>query len=123
MHAFNQSLKYDQRMHPADIKGSIAYAKSLALVGILSKEEERRMIEGLQAVGKEWEDGTVCFFEHDMSDHGRFIFLSLKSKKTTRISIPPMSVVSASSSDPWGENFTLVVPEMIKLPLTCVSGF
>jgi len=70
MHAFNQSLKYDQRMHPADIKGSIAYAKSLALVGILSKEEETRIIEGLQAVGKEWENGTVCFPQHDMSDHG-----------------------------------------------------
>lgn len=69
MHAFNQSLKYDQRMHPADIKGSIAYAKSLALVGILSKEEETRIIEGLQAVGKEWENGTVCFSQHDMSDH------------------------------------------------------
>lgn len=72
MHAFNQSLKYDQRMHPADIKGSIAYAKSLALVGILSKEEETRIIEGLQAVGKEWENGTVCFFQHDISDHSRF---------------------------------------------------
>jgi len=60
MHAFNQSLKYDQRMHAADIKGSIAYARSLALVGILDKDEEIRIIAGLQAVGKEWETGTVC---------------------------------------------------------------
>lgn len=59
MHAFNQSLRYDQRMHAADIRGSIAYAKALARVGILTSEEETEMIEGLEAVGKEWESGQV----------------------------------------------------------------
>ena len=59
MHAFNQSLKYDQRMHAADIKGSIAYTKSLTLVGILTKDEEKQIIDGLHLVGKEWEQGVV----------------------------------------------------------------
>jgi hypothetical protein len=59
MHAFNQSLKYDQRMHDADIRGSIAYSKALTKVGILTKEEEEKMIAGLKLVGKEWADGTV----------------------------------------------------------------
>lgn len=59
MHAFNQSLKYDQRMHAVDIKGSIAYAKSLTLVSILNKDEETKIIDGLLAVEKEWEDGSV----------------------------------------------------------------
>lgn len=59
MHEFNQSLKYDQRMHSADIRGSIAYAKALTRVGILTKEEENKMIEGLNAVEKEWETGQV----------------------------------------------------------------
>ncbi|KAJ7452532.1 putative argininosuccinate lyase [Mycena galericulata] len=58
MHAFNQSLKYDQRMHAADIQGSIAYAKSLTLVGILTKEEEDKITNGLAMVGKEWQDGV-----------------------------------------------------------------
>ncbi|RDB20969.1 putative argininosuccinate lyase [Hypsizygus marmoreus] len=58
MHAFNQSLKYDRRMFAADIKGSIAYAKSLTLVGILSQEEEVKIIQGLQSVLKEWQDGS-----------------------------------------------------------------
>ncbi|KAJ3735413.1 argininosuccinate lyase [Lentinula guzmanii] len=58
MHTFNQSLAYDQRMHSADIQGSIAYAKALKRVGILTQDEETKMIAGLQAVGKEWEDGT-----------------------------------------------------------------
>jgi argininosuccinate lyase len=62
MHEFNQSLRYDQRMHSADIRGSIAYAKSLTLVGILTKDEETKMIAGLEAVEREWVNGTVrCF--------------------------------------------------------------
>ena len=59
MHAFNQSLSYDKRMHDADIRGSIAYAKSLCLAGLLSKEEESKIVDGLRRVGKEWQDGTV----------------------------------------------------------------
>lgn len=59
MHAFNQSLKYDQRMHVADIKGSIAYAKALARVKILTDEEKDKIIAGLVQVGEEWEQGTV----------------------------------------------------------------
>jgi len=62
MHAFNQSLSYDKRMHSADIRGSIAYAKSLALVGLLTEEEKDKIVEGLTRVGEEWENGTVCSF-------------------------------------------------------------
>lgn len=61
MHAFNQSLKYDQRMYAADIKGSIAYAKSLTLVGILTSDEETKITDGLLSVLKEWQDGTVRY--------------------------------------------------------------
>ncbi|KAG0705905.1 putative argininosuccinate lyase [Suillus ampliporus] len=57
MHAFNQSLKYDQRMHAADIRGSIAYAKALRRVGLLTEEEEVIMTQGLDAVGREWANG------------------------------------------------------------------
>ncbi len=60
MHEFNQSLRYDKRMHAADIRGSIAYAKALTKVGILTAEEEKKIVEGLQTVGQEWEQGVVC---------------------------------------------------------------
>lgn len=62
MHEFNQSLKYDKRMYAADIQGSIAYAKSLTLVGILTSEEESKIVSGLEAVKKEWEGGVVSTF-------------------------------------------------------------
>ncbi|KAJ7273600.1 argininosuccinate lyase [Mycena haematopus] len=69
MHAFNQSLKYDQRMHAVDVKASIAYAKSLTLVGILTKEEESTITVGLTAVGKEWQDGVFQVKEDDEDIH------------------------------------------------------
>lgn len=59
MHEFNQSLKYDKRMYDADIRGSIAYSKVLTLVGILTKGEEVKIVNGLEAVKKEWDDGVV----------------------------------------------------------------
>ncbi|KAF8231269.1 argininosuccinate lyase [Tricholoma matsutake] len=69
MHEFNQSLKYDQRMHTVDVKGSIAYAKSLTLVGILNKDEETKIIDGLLAVEKEWEDGSFVIHPDDEDIH------------------------------------------------------
>lgn len=60
MHEFNQSLRYDKRMHAADIRGSIAYAKALSKVNILTADELQKIVTGLQTVGKEWEDGVVC---------------------------------------------------------------
>lgn len=61
MHEFNQSLRYDKRMHAADIRGSIAYAKALSKVNILTADELQKIVTGLQTVGKEWEDGVVCW--------------------------------------------------------------
>ncbi|KAG6333412.1 hypothetical protein ID866_5674 [Astraeus odoratus] len=69
MHEFNQSLKYDQRMHGADIRGSIAYAKALTRVGILTKDEESKMIEGLKAVEREWETGQFQVEPDDEDIH------------------------------------------------------
>ena len=59
MHAFNQSLSYDKRMHSADIRGSIAYAKALRKVGILNEDEEEKVVKGLEQVGQEWVAGQV----------------------------------------------------------------
>ncbi|RPD66308.1 argininosuccinate lyase [Lentinus tigrinus ALCF2SS1-7] len=69
MHEFNQSLRYDQRMYAADIEGSIAYSKGLSRVGILTTEEQKKIEEGLRAVGKEWEQGTFKIQADDEDIH------------------------------------------------------
>lgn len=69
MHEFNQSLKYDKRMYAVDIEGSIAYAKALARKDILTEDELKKMVEGLQAVGKEWESGKFVIKDDDEDIH------------------------------------------------------
>jgi hypothetical protein len=93
MHEFNQSLKYDKRMHAADIRGSIAYAKTLTRVGILTLEEESKITQGLQAVGKEWATGVVCsrIFESPSRLQVDFSLVSLWPRTTTKIYILQMN--------------------------------
>ncbi|KAI0035711.1 argininosuccinate lyase [Vararia minispora EC-137] len=69
MHAFNQSLSYDQRMHAADVRGSISYAKALARVGILTGDEETRIVQGLELVGEEWKSGQFQVQPDDEDIH------------------------------------------------------
>ena len=99
MHEFNQSLRYDRRMYAQDIRGSIAYAKALALIGILTKEEEQRIVDGLTAVGKEWDNVQVSFPETLLIPVFWFGFLltpyaknSSRLRQMTRTSTRRMSV-------------------------------
>lgn len=59
MEKFNESLSFDKRMWSQDIRGSIAYAKAIGKVGIITDEEVQLLVEGLEKVRKEWEDGTI----------------------------------------------------------------
>lgn len=59
MHEFNQSLKYDQRMYAADVKGSIAFSKALLKAGIVDEKEQAEISRGLKLVEQEWEKGEV----------------------------------------------------------------
>lgn len=58
MHAFNESLSYDQRMWAQDIRGSQAYARALIGCQILTPEECDQIVKGLALVGEEWKNGT-----------------------------------------------------------------
>lgn len=59
-------------MYVVDIKGSIAYAKSLTLVGILTKDEEIKIVRGLEAVKGEWANGVVGHF--NLYGSGSYLF-------------------------------------------------
>ncbi|KAF8575800.1 argininosuccinate lyase [Ramaria rubella] len=41
-------------MHAEDIQGSIAYAKALKIAGVLTRDEELQLVDGLKTVGEEW---------------------------------------------------------------------
>lgn len=54
---FTASVSFDQRMFRQDIRGSIAHATMLTEVGVLTAEERDRIIDGLQQIEQEIEDG------------------------------------------------------------------
>lgn len=62
---FNASLPVDKHLYKQDIKGSVAHAKMLARVGIIADEEASRIVDGLQEILKEIEEGS---FEFDIAD-------------------------------------------------------
>jgi len=58
MEKFNESISVDRRMWSQDINGSIAYAKAIGKVEIITQEEVDQLVVGLEKVGEEWAAGT-----------------------------------------------------------------
>ena len=50
---FSESLSFDRRLLDADVRGSQAFARELARVGIYSEEECGRVVEALEAIRQE----------------------------------------------------------------------
>jgi argininosuccinate lyase len=61
MQEINQSISFDQRLYRQDIKGSVAHAKMLAATKIISKNEAKKIVDGLKKIEKEIENGTFNF--------------------------------------------------------------
>ncbi|MCK5867668.1 MAG: argininosuccinate lyase, partial [Mycoplasmataceae bacterium] len=55
---FTASVDFDQRMAQEDIEGSLAHAKMLCKIGILTEVERDDIISGLATITKEIEQGS-----------------------------------------------------------------
>jgi argininosuccinate lyase len=55
---FTASVGFDQRMAQHDIRGSLAHARMLANVGVLSDEEHAAIVEGLTRISEEIQEGS-----------------------------------------------------------------
>jgi argininosuccinate lyase len=58
---FTGSLGFDRRLWRHDIVGSIAWAAALRRAGLLTEDERRAIVGGLEAVGGELESGRFVF--------------------------------------------------------------
>ena len=56
---FNSSVSFDSRMYKQDIDGSIAHATMLESRGIISAEDLTQIVNGLNGIKKEIEEGTL----------------------------------------------------------------
>jgi len=59
--AFTASLPYDRRLYAHDIEGSMAHCRMLSRVGVISKQEEKRILDGLKEIRKDFEEGRLDF--------------------------------------------------------------
>jgi argininosuccinate lyase len=80
--AFTASIQFDQRMYKQDIQGSIAHAKMISKVGILSETELKDVLTGLQQVQDEIEAG-----EFNWSIQQEDIHMNIEARLTSLIGI------------------------------------
>ena len=56
---FNASFSFDKKFYQQDIRGSIAHVTMLAKQGILTEEEKKQIIGGLQGILKDVQEGRL----------------------------------------------------------------
>ncbi|MCW9023984.1 MAG: argininosuccinate lyase [Gammaproteobacteria bacterium] len=80
--AFTASVGFDKRMYRQDIAGSIAHAKMLSLVGVLTDEECEAIIEGLKDIRLEIERDEFAW-----STVLEDVHMNIEARLTDRIGI------------------------------------
>jgi argininosuccinate lyase len=66
---FNASIFFDKRMYNEDIDGSIAHVTMLGKQGIVTEEEAKTIVAGLEAIRKDIADGKIQFNVDDEDIH------------------------------------------------------
>ncbi|MDI6710993.1 MAG: argininosuccinate lyase [Bacillota bacterium] len=61
MEEFHSSLAFDRRLYRQDIRGSMAHARMLGRIGVLTPDEVEAIVRGLAAVQDDIEAGRVAF--------------------------------------------------------------
>jgi len=77
---FTSSISFDQRLYKQDIQGSIAHARMLGKCRIISEEDVRQIVAGLEEILQDIESGNFSF-EIALED----IHMNIEKRLTERI--------------------------------------
>ncbi len=80
---FNASISFDKKFYQQDIRGSIAHVTMLAKQGILTEEEMTQIIDGLNGILKDVEEGRL-----EISDNYEDIHSFVEANLIDRIGEP-----------------------------------
>lgn len=80
---FNASISFDKKFYKQDINGSIAHVTMLAKQGILSESDKDAIVNGLNSILKDIENGTL-----EISDDSEDIHSFVEATLTERIGEP-----------------------------------
>jgi len=76
MEDFNSSLSFDRTLYYEDIEGSLAHVNMLEKSGILTADERDKIVDGLNSILKDIQDGTLLI-EGDYEDIHSFMEMNL----------------------------------------------
>ena len=77
---FTESISFDWRLWQADILGSLAHAKMLAKIGVLTQKEFQAIVKGLQQIGAEIEVGKFKW-KAELED----VHMNIEAELTRRV--------------------------------------
>ncbi|MCD8349416.1 MAG: argininosuccinate lyase [Planctomycetaceae bacterium] len=83
MEAFGQSISFDQELGRQDVAGSLAHAKMLHAVGLLSNADYKAIKKGLDSIHKDIESGAMRYDPANEDIH-----MSIEAELTARIGEP-----------------------------------
>ena len=94
MEEINASIDFDKRLAPQDIRGSKAHAEMLAANGIISAEDAREIIAGLDLVATDIEAGRMTWSTklEDVHMNVESRLHSRRSSSSSRTPIAPCSI-------------------------------
>jgi argininosuccinate lyase len=105
MAQINVSIGFDKRLHAQDVAGSLAHARMLAAVGILTAAERNAILDGLKQIEGEIESGAFEF-KTELED----IHLNIEQRLTDLIGEPGRRLHTARSrNDQVATDFRLWV--------------
>ncbi len=77
---FTESISFDWRLWRHDILGSIAHATMLRKIGVLTKEEQRAIVNGLDEIGAEIANGRFRWLP-ELED----VHMNIEAELTRRV--------------------------------------
>jgi argininosuccinate lyase len=116
--AFSASLPFDRRLYRHDIKGSIAHARMLAQVGLISTGEMSKIVRGLGAIEREISGGE---FRFDVADED--IHLAIERRLTETIGAAGRKLHTARSrNDQVALDFRLYLRDELSAVIDLLHG-
>ena len=88
---FTASVSFDRRLYQEDIEGSIAHARMLEKIGVLSKDECTSIVGGLNDILAEITSGTFNW-RVELED----VHMNIEHRLIERIAIPARSCIPAA---------------------------
>jgi len=115
---FTESVSYDKRLAPYDVAGSVAHVKMLEKQGILTKEESDKIIEGLNRILREVEEGRFNW-KKELED----VHMNIESRLTQEIGeVGGKLHTGRSRNDQVATDLRLYVRKEVKELLELLKG-